>query len=305
MVKIDYAGELHELNRQKLFRRRTQSILLVQSLGNEAQRLRTALSTLVVEMQRHHHLNRELMLVEAKRKATYVLIWLAAAACYLLDFVLLSAVAEYFARRVYSDPVMVMLARTIIPAAIIIIEMLVSTQRTFAHDLAAEYGRSKTQRVWVVFTVLLLLFVPIMLIATYLVTLPENLTPLWTTVSFVQLLGLLALAAVLHGAILYGGQLAVEAKAYLFLRLSWYRMQRREKRLDDRAHAATATFKQAYLLYQSLAQELAGQSPTLQLEPARFDTNTQRLLSEAFDGQLTTSNAGLSCTTRDVEVLDV
>jgi hypothetical protein len=241
MVNIDIAGELRELNRKKLFRRLTQSILSVQSLGGEAERRRTALSTLVADMERHHHVNRELMLVDAKRKAAYVMIWLAVAACYLLDFVLLSAVAEYFARRVYSGAVMVVLARTIIPAAIIIIEMMVSTQSAFAHELEAEYGRAKTQRVWRVFRILLLLFVPIMLIATYLVTLPENLTPLWTIVSFVQLLGLVALAAVLHGSILYGGQLAVEAKAYLLLRLRWYQLKRREKRLDDRAHAATAS----------------------------------------------------------------
>src|SRR5262249_15122271 len=136
MVSIDYAGELHQLNREKLFRRLTQSILMVQSLGGEAERRRTALNRLVADMERHHYLNRELMLVDAKRKAAYVMIWLAAGACYLLDFVLLSSAAEYFAGRVYSAPVMVMLARTTIPAAIIIIEMLVSTQRAFAHELA-------------------------------------------------------------------------------------------------------------------------------------------------------------------------
>lgn len=305
MVTIDYAAELRELNRQKLFRRVTQSILRVQSLAHEAQRLRTALSVIVAEMQRVHHLNLDLMLVDAKRKAAYVLIWLAAVACYLLDFVLLSAVAEYFARRVYSDPAMVTLARTVIPAAIIVIEMLVASQRAFAQERDAEFGRSKTSKVWLVFTVLLLIFVPAMLIATHLVTLPENLTPVWATVSLVQLLGLLALAAVAHGAVLYGGPLAVDAKAYLYLKLRWWRLSGREERLNNRTHDATGAVTQAYLLYLSVAQELASQFPPSRVEPARFDLTTQRLLSEAFGGQLPTLESGApSYATTDGEVFE-
>lgn len=305
MVNVDYVAELRELNRQKLFRRVTQSVLRVHSLAHEAQRLKNALSVVVARMQQVHHLNRELMLVDARRKATYALIWLAAAACYLLDFVLLSAVAEYFARRVYSDLAMVTLARTVIPAAIIVIEMLVSSQRALAQERDAEYGKSKTPKVWVVFTGLLLIFVPAMLIATHLVTLPENLTPVWATVSLVQLLGLLALAAVAHGAVLYGGPIAVEAKAYLYLKFRWWRLSGRERRLNDRAHAATGAVTQAYLFYLSLGHELVGEFPNSRFAQARFDTTTQTLLLEAFGGQLPILEPGAPrYATTDGEVLE-
>jgi hypothetical protein len=286
MFNTNFEADLRELNRQRLARRVTQSILRVQSFAHDAQRFRVALERVTSELQRLYLLNRELMLVNAKRKGGYFLIWLALLACCLLDFTLLSSVAEYFARRVYSDTAMVMLVRIVIPVAIVSIEMLISCQRAFAQDYRSEFGEKKRSRTWKVFTLGLLIFLPAMLIATQLVTLPETVTQFWLTVSFVQLVGLVALAVVTHGVVLFGGNLAVEAKAYLYLKFCLRRLMSREKRLGDRLHTATLELTQAYVLYISQARELVMEFPNSHVEPARFDSTTRSLLSETYGGNL-------------------
>jgi hypothetical protein len=167
MFSSDFAADLREMHRQRLSRRLTQSILFVQALAHDTQRLRNALDRIAQEMQRLHLLNRELLLTDAKRKGGYFLIWLALVACCLVDFILLSAVAEYFASRVYSDPVMITLARIVIPLSIVTIEMLVSTQRAFAQQQQDDVGEKKTGKSWMIFMAGLLLFLPAMLVATH------------------------------------------------------------------------------------------------------------------------------------------
>ena len=88
------------------------------------------------------------------------------------------------------------------------------------------------------------------------------------------------------------GPLAVEAKAYLYLKLHWWRLSRREKRLSESAHAATVAMSQAYISYLSLGHELVNEFPNSHFAPARFDVTTQGLLLEAFGGQLPGLNPG-------------
>jgi hypothetical protein len=286
MFNTNYEADLRELNRQRLSRRVTQSVLRVPSFAHDAQRLRTALEGVTGELARLYLLNQELLLGDAKRKGAYFLIWLALLACCLLDFTLLSAAAEYFASRVYSDPAMVMLVRIVIPIAVVTIEMLISCQRAFALQQQDEFGEKKHSKIWFIFTLGLLIFLPAMLIATQLVTLPASLTQFWLTVSFVQLVGLIALAVVAHGIVLFGGDLAIEAKAYLYLKFCLWRMRVREKRLSALRHTAILDLTQAYVLYLSLGQELVTQFPNSPFEPAQFDSVTRNVLSETYGGTL-------------------
>jgi hypothetical protein len=280
MNNQDYSTALKGIRRQKLFRRATQSILNVQSLAQTAQRLQRKLEVVQCESDQVRELNSELMLTDAKRRAAYMLVWLTIVAAYFLDFVLLSAVAEYFARRVYSDPTMVTLARTVIPAAIITIEMAVACQRAFAREWATEHGRTISSNVWLLFTLLLLLFVPSMLAATHLATVEAK--NVWSPVSLFQLLGLLALAVVVHGTILFGGTLAVEAKAYFYVKLRWWKLDGRRRRLENRVHALTDAATQAYVLYESHLQEYRSQFPGNEIDRAALDITTQTMLESAF-----------------------
>ncbi|HYX42204.1 MAG TPA: hypothetical protein VE821_10925, partial [Pyrinomonadaceae bacterium] len=132
MNTTDFSTELRELRRQKLFRRITQTLLPVHNFAHLAARYGRALEATRQELAALRELNLELLLSDAKRRAGYIIVLVAAVAVYGIDFILLSAVAEYFARRVYADPLMVLLARLVIPAAILCIELMIASQRAFA-----------------------------------------------------------------------------------------------------------------------------------------------------------------------------
>lgn len=278
MSAFDYTAQLHEMRRLGLFRRVTQTLLPVHAHAHLAAKWQAALDAARQELQMLRELNVELILSDAKRRAAYAVILVAALAVYAIDFVLLSAIAEYFARRVYSEPFMVGLARMVVPAAILVIEVMVASQRAFEREWAAEYGRARGSRVWTVFPVLLLLVLPSMLIATHLVTLPARTTRLWEAVTLFQLTGLLALAAVMHGVVLYSGQLAVEAKGYWYLRCRTWRLERRVRRLGDRQFKEASAATKAYILHERAVEEYRSLYPQAEVRPGPFDTITQQLL---------------------------
>jgi hypothetical protein len=226
------------------------------------------------------------VLTDAKRRAGYAIVLVAAVAVYAIDFILLSAVAEYFARRVYSDPFMVGLARMVIPAAILIIELMIASQRAFAREWAVEYGASNTSWVWVVFSLLLLCFLPSMLVATHIVTMPAHAMPALLTVNILLLVGLVALAVVMHGVVLYGGHLAVEAKAYLYLTIRSGKLNRQMKRLDNKYHKAVAAATRAYILHEQLVQEYRWLFPNAEVATGPFDLTTRQLLQTTIGREL-------------------
>lgn len=286
MSTTEFSAELREFRRRKLFRQITQSLLPVHAHAHLAAGYHVALEAVRQQFELLRQINIELLLTDAKRRAGYTIILVAAVAVYGIDFILLSAVAEYFARRVYSDPFMVGLARLVIPAAILIIEMMIASQRAFAHEWDAEHGQSKTSWVWVVFSLLLLCFLPSMLIATHLVTMPARATQTLSTVSVLLMAGLTALAVVMHGVVLYGGQQAVEAKAYLYLKIRSRRLNKKIKRLDNKYQQAVASATRAYILHERLVQEFKWLFPDALLTTGPFDLTTRRLLQTRLGREL-------------------
>jgi uncharacterized membrane protein YciS (DUF1049 family) len=278
MSTTEFSAELREFRRRKLFRQITQSLLPVHAYAHLAARYQTALEAVKQKLRAMREINLELMLADAKRRASYTIVLVAAVAVYAIDFILLRAVAEYFARRVYSDPFMVGLARLIIPAAILSIEMMIASQRAFAHEWDAEHGASKTSWIWVVFSLLLLCFLPSMLVATHIVTMPARATQTLETMNILLMVGLVALAVVMHGVVLYGGQLAVEAKAYLYLNIRSRRLNRQIKRLDNKYQKAVASATRTYILHERLVQEYRWLFPDVSIATGPFDITTRRLL---------------------------
>lgn len=286
MSATDFSVELQEYRRRKLFRQVKQSLLPVHSYAHEAARYQSALDAVREKLRAVREINLELMLADAKRRAGYAIVLVAALAVYAIDFILLSAVAEYFARRVYSDPFMVGLARMVIPAAILIIEMMIASQRAFAQECAVEYGASRTSWVWVIFSLLLLCFLPSMLVATHMVTMPATATQALETVNILLITGLVALAVVMHGVVLYGGQLAVEAKAYLYLKIRLRRLNKRIKRLDNSYYKASEAATRAFLLHEQLVQEFVWLFPDAQMSTGPFDITTRKLLQTRLGREL-------------------
>jgi uncharacterized membrane protein YciS (DUF1049 family) len=181
---------------------------------------------------------------------------------------------------------MVGLARLVIPAAILAIEMMIASQRAFAHEWAAEHGASKTSWIWVVFSLLLLCFLPSMLVATHIVTMPAHATQMLETVNILLMVGLVALAIVMHGVVLYGGQLAVEAKAYLYLKIRSRKLNRQIERLDNKYQKAVASATCAYIMHERLVQEYRWLFPDVSMSTGPFDITTQRLLQTRLGREL-------------------
>jgi hypothetical protein len=278
MSASEFTLQLNELRRQKLFRQITQSVLPVHTYAHLAAQYQRALTVAQQKLQMLREINLELVMADAKRRAGYVIILVAALAVYGVDFILLSAVAEYFARRVYTDPFMVGLARLVIPAAILIIEIMIASQRAFAQDWAVEHGASKTTWIWVVFSFLLLCVLPSMLVATHIASMPTKMTQNLEIVNILQMVGLVALAIVMHGVVLYGGQLAVEAKAFLYLTFRSWRLNRRIGSLDNKYQKATTSATRAYILHERIVQEYRAMFPNSEMNPGPFDITTHRLL---------------------------
>lgn len=278
MSASEFTIQLNELRRQKLFRQITQSVLPVHTHAHLAEKYQRALTAAQQKLQMLREINLELVMADATRRAAYVIILVAALAVYGVDFILLSAVAEYFARRVYTDPFMVTLARLVIPAAILIIEIMIASQRAFAQEWAVEHGASKTSWIWIVFSLLLLCVLPSMLVATHIVSMPAKMTQDLEIVNILQMVGLVALALVMHGVVLYGGQLAVEAKAYLYLTYRSWRLNRRIGHLDSQYQNAAALATRAYILHERSVQEYRATFPNSEMNPGPFDNTTSRLL---------------------------
>lgn len=286
MSATEFSTELREFRRRKLFRQITQSLLPIHAQAHLAARYKSALETVRQKLQALREINLELMLSDAKRRAGYAIILVAALAVYSIDFILLSAVAEYFAHRAYSDLLMVWIARMIIPAAILIIELMIASQRAFAHEWTAEYGASKTSHIWVVFSLLLLCFLPAMLVATHIVSMPAHATQTLETVNILLMIGLVALAVVMHGVVLYGGHLAVEAKAYLYLKIRSGKLNRKVNRLENKYHAALAMATRAFIIHEQLVQEYRWLFPSAGITTGPFDVITRQLLQTTIGREL-------------------
>jgi hypothetical protein len=286
MSTSNFTLQLGELRRQRLFRQITQSVLPVHTYSHLAAQYQRALNAAQEKLQMLREINLELIMSDAKRRAGYLIVLVAALAVYGVDFILLSSVAEYFARRVYTDPVMVGLARLVIPAAILIIEIMIASQRAFAQERAGEYGTAKTSWIWVLFSLLLLCVLPSMLVATHVVSMPAQMTQVLETVSVLQMIGLVALAIVMHGVVLYGGQLAVEAKAFLYLSLRQWKLNRQIKRFDNKYQKAATSATHAYILHERIVQEYRALFPNSEITPGPFDLMTRRLLRTSLGREL-------------------
>lgn len=278
MSVSEFTIQLNELRRQKLFRQITQSVLPVHTYAHLAEQYQRALTAAQQKLQMLREINFELLMADARRRAGYVIVLIAALAVYGVDFILLSAVAEYFARRVYTDAFMVTLARLVIPAAILIIEIMIASQRAFAQEWAVEHGASKTSWIWIVFSLLLLCVLPSMLVATHIVSMPAKMSENLEIVNILQMVGLVALAVVMHGVVLYGGQLAVEAKAYLYLTYRSWRLNRRIEHLDTKYENAAISATRAYILHERTVQEYRATFPNSEMNTGPFDNTTHRLL---------------------------
>jgi hypothetical protein len=278
---LDYSAGLDRYERQNSSRRIAESAASVCGLSHDADKLKRKASALVREARAFIHLNAELAMAPARRVAAYILMWVAPIAVWFVDYIVLGAVLEYFARRIYTDPAMVTVARTIIPAAIVSIEMMIASQRSFVYEQALQSRRSRSRWTWDVFPLLMLVPLPVMVVATHYASVPATRTPTFETILQLQLIGLVALSVVMHGVVLYGGQLAFEAKAYFFFKLRISRINRKLKRWQAQFESRITELANDYMGHIRLIEEHNSQF-SAQLTSGPFDVVTQELLAEVF-----------------------
>jgi hypothetical protein len=278
---LDYSAGLDRYERQNSSRQIAESAGRVSGLSHDADKLKRRASALVQEARALIHLNAELALAPARRLAAYILMCVAPLAVYFVDYILLGAVLEYFARRIYSDPAMVTVARTIIPAAIVTIEMMIASQRSFMHEQALQSGNSRSRWTWHLLTLLMLIPLPAMVVATNYASVPAIRTPAFETILRLQLIGLVALSVVMHGVVLYGGQLAFEAKGYFFFKLRISHVNRKLMRWQSKFESTITELANAYMRHVRLIDEHNAQFG-VQLMLGPFDVVTQELLAEVF-----------------------
>jgi hypothetical protein len=278
---LDYSAGLDRYERQNSLRQLSQSAARVCRLAHDSDKLKRRAATLVHESRAFVHLNTELALAPARRIAAYVLMWVAPVAVWFVDYILLGAVLEYFARRIYTDPAMVTVARTIIPAAIVTIEMMIASQRSFVHEEALQSGHSRSHWTWDLFPLLMLIPLPAMVVATHYASVPATRTAAFDTILRLQLIGLVALSVVMHGVVLYGGQLAFEAKAYLFFKVRMSRVNRKLKHWQSKFESTITELANSYMRHVRLIDEHNSQFGA-QLIAGPFDVVTQDLLAEVF-----------------------
>lgn len=226
--------------------------------------------------------NPELRQVSFSHRAGYLLLLLFLPAVYLLDFLLFGPTAEYFARRSFpASPGLVALACLVIPAGFLLVEVAIAMQLFFARQEAAKFRDTYDHVLWLLLGLFFALVMPSQVLATLLAAQPAVSSPRLALVFHAQLLGLVLLTFVAHVAVLFGGRLAHEAKAYLAFSLqrAWLRAQ--QQRAEMRAAQALAAFETAAAKYWQLLLEWNAQfSP--RLAPGPFDRSTQKLFAERF-----------------------
>ncbi|HYX27580.1 MAG TPA: hypothetical protein VE863_03360 [Pyrinomonadaceae bacterium] len=279
--KIDFTVGLADVERQASLDRIAQSTASVCERANEAHSLRLMANEIAAYITALLKRDAKLLHSSAQRIAAFVLMWMAPIAACCIDYVLLGSVLEYFALRVYSDPAMVTVTRAIIPPAIVTIEMFIAAQRANAQEQATEAGRSHAHWIWHVFPLLMIIPLPTLVVATNIAAAPTARTGAIQTILTLEIVGLVALSVVMHGVILYGGQLAADARGYLFSKLRLRRANRKLNRLRKRFYSTIKGFRNAYARHLRSVDD-HNQQFTTHLSPGPFDRVTQELLTEMF-----------------------
>jgi hypothetical protein len=281
--KVDFTTGITRLQRQGSLDRIAQSAANACGLANEAHSLRASAAELVAYIDALLERDAKLLYTSAQRIAAFVLMWIAPIAACCIDYVLLGSVLEYFAMRVYSDPGMVTATRAIIPPAIVSIEMFIAAQRANAQEQAIEAGRFHTHWIWHLFPLLMIIPLPTMVVATNIAAAPAARTGAIQTILTLEIIGLVALSVVMHGVILYGGELAADARGYLFSKLRLRRANRKLKHLRKRFYSTLKELRNVYARHLRFVDDHNEQFGA-HLLPGPFDRLTQELLAEIFGG---------------------
>lgn len=225
--------------------------------------------------------NPNLANVDVHRRTLYNWLLFCMLAVYVIDVVLFAAVAEYFAKQSFAgSPFLAGMTRFLIPAAIVVIEMVLSMQRDAAYRESLEGFASRGRFwAWTAASIFCSLVMPAAVIAIFLSAEGSDFTP-W--ISIPLLITLAGLSLVCHVLMLFGGRLAMEGKSYLTFRMQQSSLQNR-----IRQHSRTyATHSQASAdRFAAYLQDLNAYNATFtnaRIEAGPFDKDTREVVNDVY-----------------------
>jgi hypothetical protein len=162
--------------------------------------------------------------------AHYLFVIAGVIAVYFLDFLLFGPTAEILSEKAfYGYPVMIWVAKIIVPAAILLFEIFIALQIYFTkRDAETYYLQSTAYLAWIAIGLFMAVVMPCLVIGTNLIqssfeSEPAKNALLWQRVSLV------ILALVMHLGVIFGGRHIHDAKAYFAFEIKHLSLRRRNQ----------------------------------------------------------------------------
>lgn len=212
-------------------------------------------------------------------KVRYYMVVVGMLAIYMIDFLLLSPLVEFFVDTNFpGSPVAITASRILIPASIMLMELLFLNQRLTVYERAVEEENDRaawwSYRVLTLVSICLAVAIPLAVISTFFAAdlgLP--------TASFSALLvTFLALSLAGHVAIVFGGQLTIDSVSYVVFALNRRWLVLKAERVARHRHQ----------LAQGIAVTLIGCKQDLSASETAdlLDETVRRYVSEHFSDGL-------------------
>jgi hypothetical protein len=226
-------------------------------------------------------LNPSLSNVDDLHRTIYYWVFAGMLAVYFIDVVLFAAVAEYFAKQSFAgSPWLVSLTRFLIPAAIVVVEMILSIQREAAHREHLEgFGSPARFWGWTAAAVLCNVVMPAAVIAVFVSAEGKDFS---TWVSIPLLITLAGLSMVCHLLMLFGGRLALESKAFLLFQWRQAGLQNRIRQ-HQRVYASESQgAADRFAAYMQDWNSYNAAFPSARIDAGPFDKDARDVVNDVY-----------------------
>jgi hypothetical protein len=244
---------------------------------SEAMSKRTELETAHPEWVQHN-----------SRNATgYAIILMAILAVYCLDVMLFGPTAQILSEKAFDDMhIVAKIARFLIPAAVILIEIAVGLQIYSCRKERQDYHKGVGELlIWIMFGISLCVVMPALVVGTNLVQVSLEDNEVSKTGLYWQLVGLVALALAMHLPIIFNGRTAHEAKSYYAFCMKHNTQERIihscKNTVDKERNALRTDFEKYYDLLQRHTEAYGSN-----INPGLFDIATRDAINEIYGREM-------------------
>jgi hypothetical protein len=223
--------------------------------------------------------NSPLANVDIHRKTVYLWLLFGMLAVYCIDVVLFASVVEYFVNQSFAgSPWLADIARFLVPAAIVVIEHVLSIHRDSAHREHLDgFGSSHRFWAWSILSAFCALVMPMAVIAIFMAGEGDDFTP-WVSVPL--LITLAGLSLVGHILMLFGGRLAMESKSWAIFQAQMRPLQARLRQSDQTYTRHSQIAADRFTSYLHDLEEYGPIYPNAPIQPGPFDRDTREVVNE-------------------------